>query len=100
MFGVPIFLFMSVTFLAILSFVLGSYLFSDGVGLLFAASWGAVLFGLKMLCENDDRAVDRMLLTLKARSRFAGQGVLSIHRVFFVRNRHATFLWFVEKAQH
>jgi uncharacterized membrane protein len=99
MFGVPIFLFLSVTFLAILSFVLGAYLSGGGVGLLFAGCWGAVLFGFKMLCENDDRAIDRAILTLKARSLFRGQVVLSIHRDFFVRNRHAFFVWFVEKVQ-
>ena len=100
MFGVPIFLFLSVTFLAILSFVLGAYLSSNALGLLLAACWGAVLFGLKMLCENDDRAVDRVFLAFKGRSLFGGQGVLSIQRDFFVRNRHAFFVWFVEKVEH
>jgi hypothetical protein len=59
MWGVPLLPFLMLFFLAIFGFVVGFFLFGFLYGLLSASVFGGAMFFMKVLCENDDRAVER-----------------------------------------
>ncbi len=80
MWGVPLFPFLAICFLSIFSAVGGMLCFGIVKGLIFPCVCVLVLLALKVVCEGDDRAIDRL--------RWKGKGVglflLSGKKVLFI----------------